>query len=240
MVDTGLSLVIPAYNEEHRIAASLPELIGGLDEALPERIGAWEIIVSDDGSVDTTRGIVEGFAATEPRVRLIGSGEHHGKGAALAAGFATARHGLVLFLDADLPVPLRTIGEFCDLAADHDLVVGSRRIGTAARRRSQPPLRRAGGRAFLLATRLIGFGTGSDPQCGIKMLRRDRCAEIVGATVSAGFAFDIELIERARRGGLSVLETPVEWRHVEGSSIRPFRDALRTLDELRRLRRRLR
>jgi hypothetical protein len=57
------------------------------------------------------------------------------------------------------------------------------------------------------------------------------------ATETDGFAFDAELIDRCRRAGLRVRDRPVAWRHVEGSTLRPFRDVAATLRELWRLRR---
>jgi dolichyl-phosphate beta-glucosyltransferase len=125
-------------------------------------------------------------------------------------------------------------------AADADVVVGSRRLPTSSFTAPQPWARRFGGGVFIQLVNVLGLRTTSDPQCGVKVLRRGACADVVAATTSPGFAFDIELLTRARRAGLRVVELPVRWHHAEGSSIRPVRDGAATVGDLLGLRRLLR
>jgi dolichyl-phosphate beta-glucosyltransferase len=73
----------------------------------------------------------------------------------------------------------------------------------------------------------------------VKLLRNDRLAPVLAQLECTGFAFDVELIVRARRNGCAVTELPVAWSHVEGSSLRPIRDAMTTLLELTQLRGRM-
>jgi dolichyl-phosphate beta-glucosyltransferase len=87
---------------------------------------------------------------------------------------------------------------------------------------------------------VLGLRTTSDPQCGVKVIQREPVAKLMAATTSTGYAFDIELITRARRSGLRVVERPVRWHHAEGSCIRPVRDGAATMKELIKMRRRLR
>lgn len=231
----GVSVVIPAYNEEQRLPATLTALARQLDEIA----GEWEVLVVDDGSSDDTRSVALGHSSDQ-RVRVLGGPPNRGKGAALGTGFAAARLPYVFFMDADSPVPLDTIARFRDLAAGADIVTGTRRAAGATIRKPQPAGRRLAGRAYLAVLWCLGLRSGSDPQCGVKLLRRDRVAEVVAATRAAGFAFDVELLVRARSAGLTVVESPVDWRHVDGSSIRPWHDAWRTAVELAALRRSLR
>ena len=143
----------------------------------------------------------------------------------------------MLFLDADLPVAVAQLGELVEGTARADLVVGSRRIAGASSDPPQPFVRRLGGAGFIRLVRSMGYDITSDPQCGVKAMRRESVGPIVADTSTDGFAFDAELIDRCRRGGLTVTERPVAWRHVEGSTLRPFRDVAATLRELWRLRR---
>jgi dolichyl-phosphate beta-glucosyltransferase len=229
-----VSVVIPAFNEELRLPSTLDQLIEELPGVCP---GAWEIIVSDDGSVDRTAQVALERAGRQ--VVVISSPQNSGKGAALLAGVRAARHPLVVFLDADLPVAVPTIGMLIERSIDADVVLGSRCLPGAFLDPPQPLGRRLGGRAFRTAISLLGYDTTSDPQCGIKLLRMDRMSSVLNEVTSSGFAFDVELIERARRDGRRVVELPVGWRHVDGSSLRPVRDAARTLGELWRVRSRL-
>lgn len=233
-IDIPLSIVIPAYNEERRIAQTLDTLRRDLDAQIGP---SWEIIVCDDGSHDATTTVVDERVAADSRLRLIRNDGNRGKGAALMAGFDAARGDAVLFLDADLPVPTSTVAEFVAAGRDADLVTGSRRVRGSIMTTPQPLLRRLGGRTFLWCVDRLGFGGNSDPQCGVKLLRRETLSPVVESVVLTRFAFDVELINRCRSAGLRIVETPVTWTHVEGSTLRPVRDAVATLADLLRLRR---
>jgi glycosyltransferase involved in cell wall biosynthesis len=231
----GVSIVIPALNEANRLPQTLDVLCNGLPALLGD---AWEIVVVDDGSTDDTAGVVQ-RRARHSAVRLISFGENRGKGAALRQGAISATRPLVLFLDADLPVRVETIAEFARLGEHADLVVGSRRLPGASFDPPQPLTRRLGGAGFRAAVALLGYEVTSDPQCGIKLLRTEAFAGVLPQLTCERFSFDVELIERARRAGLRIDEIPVTWRHVEGSTLRPLPDAVATLRDLVRLRRRL-
>lgn len=232
MIDEGITIVIPAYDEERRLPATLDRLVAELPSVCA---GAWEVVVSDDGSSDRTVEVARDRAARGP-VRVLPNPVNRGKGAALLTGALDAAHPVVVFLDADLPVPIPLVARIAERTREADLVVGSRRLPGASFDPPQPLVRRVGGRLFRSAVAALGYDATSDPQCGVKALRRDRLAPILAAMTCAGFGFDVELIERTRRAGLDVSELPVQWRHVDGSSLRPTRDALRTLRELVHLR----
>ena len=232
-----VSLVVPAFDEELRLPPTLERLVTELDGVLgPD----WQLVVSDDGSSDRTAEVALDAARAEPRIVVVTNPVNQGKGAALVDGFAAATAPVVVFLDADLPVEPAALGPLVAAVADADVVVGSRRLPGSSFTSPQPWGRRFGGGVFLQLVRLMGLHTTSDPQCGIKVLRRATAAPVVSATTSQGFAFDIELLMRARRAGLRTVDMPVRWHHADGSSIRPVRDGASTVGDLWRLRRRLR
>jgi dolichyl-phosphate beta-glucosyltransferase len=232
VIDEGITIVIPAFNEERRLPATLDRLMAEIPEVWS---GRWEVVVSDDGSADRTVELARAREEDGP-VRVLSCAVNRGKGAALLVGALEAVHPVVLFLDADLPVPVPLLVWMAERTAHADLVVGSRRLPGASFDPPQPLVRQLGGHAFRAAVAALGYDITSDPQCGVKALRRDRLAPILAEMTSSGFGFDVELIERTRRAGMEVSELPVAWRHVEGSSLRPTRDALSTLRELMRLR----
>lgn len=223
---------MPAFNEGRRLPSTLDQLLVELPLVVP---GAWEVVVVDDGSTDDTHMVVES-RRTLGALRLVRLPQNVGKGAAQAAGVRAARHALVLLLDADLPIPVVSVPELMSAVAAADLVCGSRRLPGARVDPPQPLVRRVGGRGFRTVVSMLGFGAVSDPQCGVKVLRRDELLPVLDRVTCQGFAFDVELIVRARRAGLRVCEHPVVWRHVPGSSLRPLRDAVATIGELVRLR----
>ena len=233
----NVSVVIPAFNEALRLPPTLRELSFGLNRHFD---GDYEVIVSDDGSTDDTSSVVTERAADDHRIRLVRSAIHLGKGYALCAGFADSAGEAVAFLDADLPVDVSTLAAMIARLDDADLVVGSRHMAGSSFVTPQPLGRRAGGRGFRAAVSLLGLRSVSDPQCGAKVLRRSSTETIVAACTTDRFAFDIELIERCRGADLRVIEHPVAWRHVPGSSLRPARDAVGTLFDLHALRRQFR
>ena len=230
VIPKGISIVVPAFNEHRRLPATLDRLVA----ELPAFVEDWEVVVADDGSTDATADVVRGHPSE--RVRLVGGAPNRGKGAALRAGTEAADHPVVVFLDADLPVPVAQVVDLAR-ATDHaDLVSGSRRVAGSSFDPPQPLARRLGGAGFLGAVRLLGYEITSDPQCGVKAFRAASVSPLVASTSSDGFAFDVELIVTCRRSGLRVEDRPVAWRHVPGSTLHPVPDALRTLVDLARLR----
>lgn len=231
----SLSIVIPAFNEAHRLPATLDRLV----EERSSIPASWvEIIVSSDGSTDATDAIVR--ARQSEGLRLVTRETNRGKGSALLGGYHAARGDLVLFLDADLPIPVAQIALFVEAANNADLVLGSRRVTGSSFDPPQPLHRRLVGEIFIVMARGLGFVVTSDPQCGCKLLRRHALEGVLGAMTATRFAFDVELITRAASENVPMVDVPVAWSHVEGSSLRPVRDGLRTVAEMWNVRRALR
>ena len=92
-----LSIVVPAYNEEHR----LPPTLARLSAYLASQPLRWEIVVVDDGSRDATCAVVESAMATIPNLRLVRQSPNRGKGAAVRLGMLSARGQIRVMSDAD-------------------------------------------------------------------------------------------------------------------------------------------
>ncbi len=114
---TGVTVVVPAYNEEGAIAAQIENL-----RAVMNACGRpWELIVVDDGSTDGTAA-----QAGQPGVRLIRQGRNRGYGAALKAGIHAAQHEWIVITDADGTYPCEAIPALLERAGEFDMVVGAR------------------------------------------------------------------------------------------------------------------
>nr|MDQ3045271.1 glycosyltransferase [Chloroflexota bacterium] len=132
----SISLVIPAYNEAHRIGATIDASIAYLR--------TWgapiELLLVDDGSDDETASISYQRSEVFPELRVI-SIAHAGKAAALRTGLVDAKFDLVGFSDADLATPLAYLERLSDtIAAGSDIAIGSRE-GSGSRRIGEPMIR---------------------------------------------------------------------------------------------------
>jgi glycosyltransferase involved in cell wall biosynthesis len=222
--DLALSIVIPAFDEEHRIGATLE----ATQAFLADRPGGWEVLVVDDGSRDGTAGVIARHHAAEPRVRLLSQPRNRGKGAAVRAGVLASRGARVLFMDADLATPLGELAKLeRALDAGADVAIGSRALPDSRIEVHQHPLREAMGKAFNLMVRFVAFGGFRDTQCGFKLFTRAAAHALFEAARIDRYAFDVEILLLAR-GRFRVDEVPVVWRHIERSKVSPLRDGLRT------------
>ena len=235
MTQPFLSVVIPAYNEEARIKATLEQVHAYLSlQSYP-----WEIVVADDGSVDGTARLVAAFARENPRVQLL-TLEHRGKGWAVQQGMLAAT-GVYRFLcDADLSMPVEQIGRFLGPEIEGvDIRVGSRELAQS-RRFGEPARRRLMGRVFNLLIRLLALPGIGDTQCGFKLFRAETTVALFERQTLWGFAFDVEILYLARREELVVKQVAIDWHFREGSKVRPLRDAATMVLDVIKVRWRLR
>lgn len=235
----ALAIVIPAWNEERRIGATLDCLLASAADLHIE-----ELIVVNDGSTDGTADVVRARVARHPserpRVRLIEHDGNCGKGAALRTGLAAATAPLVGFIDADLSVGPASFEEAtCRIASGADIVVGYRISSTGLPDGAgQPALRRILSRLFKQAQRRVIGLPIQDTQCPFKLFTRDALAHALPRCTSGGWGFDVEVLLIASRAGLRIEEIPVQWQFVGGSTVRANpRTVWRTLRELLAIRR---
>lgn len=237
MGDTApeLTIVIPAYNEEHRLRPTL-EVVAVW---LRERETTGEILVVDDGSRDATVRVAEDFAREHACVRVLRLPENRGKGAAVRAGFAESRGECVLLSDADLSTPIEEFVPLARALADGaDLVIASRGLTGSNLVVRQAWYREFMGKTFNLVVRLVTGIPHRDTQCGFKLLHGSLARALAREMRENGFAFDVELILLTRARGLTVREVPVTWINKLNSRVSPVTDSLRMLLALPRILRR--
>ena len=229
-----LSVVIPAYNEESRIALTLEQLCSYLGR----QAYSWEILVADDGSGDATAGIVSEWESSNSRVILVPLG-HRGKGWAVQQGMLAAQGQYRFLCDADLSMPVEQIGRFLSLADENpDIVLGSRELPDS-RRIGEPFRRHLMGRVFNLIIRALAVPGIRDTQCGFKLFRAETTTPLFAGQVLEGFAFDVEILGQARLHGLDIREIAIDWHYREGSKVRPVRDSIRMVRDVLSVRSRL-
>ncbi|MBM3944479.1 MAG: glycosyltransferase family 2 protein, partial [SAR202 cluster bacterium] len=219
-----LSIVIPAYNEQARIGASLDKIARFL-EGQPY---GWEVVVVDDGSTDRTAAIVNERGAGNVRIRLE-SQPHAGKGWAVRHGMLAASGELRMLCDADLAMPIDFLPRFLEkMSEGFDVVIGSREV-SGARRFDEPPARHWIGRAFNWCVRMLAVRRFQDTQCGFKCFTAGAARSLFTIQRTKGFGFDVEILFLALRQGLQVAEIPIDWYHQPHSKVRPMVDAFTML-----------
>jgi glycosyltransferase involved in cell wall biosynthesis len=227
------SIVIPAYNESARIAASLERVLAYIDQR------GWdaEVLVVNDGSRDNTAEIVHDYLKKSPRLRLLENPGNRGKGYSVRNGMLHAGGDILLFSDADLSSPIEEVDKlFAAIANGADIAIGSRWLESHLQTQRQPLYRQLFGRVFNLLLRVILGLKFKDTQCGFKVFTRHAGQTIFPAQKIERWGFDPELLYLAKRFGFSVAEVPVAWAHREGTRINPLRDGIRMFGEMLKIR----
>lgn len=232
----SVSCIIPAYNEEQRIAATLQAAIAYF---AAQHFSA-EILVVDDGSTDATAAICLHRAAAHSAIRVLRLPANRGKGRAVQQGILAAHGEYILYADADGATPIDEFDKFLPLLAPNRLLAGSRLIDPALIERRQSRYRVWLSRLANWLIRLWLVENVRDTQCGFKVLHRSLARRLAHRQRIFRFGFDVEYLALAQRWGYEIVEVPVRWRHSPQSRLRPIRDGLHTFFDLLRLVLRLR
>ena len=238
-----LSIVVPAYNERQRIAATVERIA----EFMSAQDYASELLVVDDGSDDGTPDLVVSLGdAASQRIAVIRN-DHRGKAYTVRTGMLAARGRYVLFSDADLSTPIDEVSGFLPYFEDgYDVVIGSREA-PGAKRFDEPATRHVMGRVFTRAVQLITGQRFEDTQCGFKAFSRTAAREVFSRVRLYGAdspvirrsrvtGFDVELLFLARKLNLRIREAPVRWYYSPGSKVDPVRDSWQNLSDVLRVR----
>jgi dolichyl-phosphate beta-glucosyltransferase len=187
--DHELTVLVPSYDEEHR----LPGTLAGLGEFLDAWGIDYRVVVVDDCSRDQTARVSERFGRRFSTIRLA---RHAGKGAAVRQGMLAATGRIVAFTDADLPYDLTALQTGCHWIdrGDCQVVFGARDLTGATCHVRRKLSRIVASAAFRQLVRLAISKEVSDTQCGLKIFSRSAAAEIFSRTTLDGFAFDAEVV----------------------------------------------
>ncbi len=233
-----LSVIIPMYNEEPVIAETAGKLTSFLDSFLPDD---YEVVFVNDGSTDRSAEVITEYAESQPAVRLITYSPNRGKGSAVRTGMLDARGDIRLFTDADLAYGTDVIGEFVkafENDADASAAVGTRTAGGGGYG-DYSLIRKIASSVFLKILSFAGKLPVSDSQCGCKAFTADAADSIFGECSTDGYAFDFEVLLRAEKKGLKIVEVPVTIKHHGDSKVRVVRDSIKMLRDVRRIRKKV-
>jgi glycosyltransferase involved in cell wall biosynthesis len=217
-----LSIIIPSYNEELRLPATLDRIA----DYLQTYNGTAEVLVVDDGSKDGTAAVTEYFRIKIPTLRVVSNGVNRGKGFSVRHGMQEARGRVALFTDADLSAPIEEAGKLIDGLETHDVAIGSRAMDRSLISVHESPFREFAGIVFNKIVRLILWLPFVDTQCGFKAFRRETCGILFEQQRIERFGFDPELLYLARHHGLRTVEIPVRWGHSPATKVNMMRDSI--------------
>lgn len=230
------SIIIPALNEGHKIAAD----VLAATEFLTEHFSTGEIIVVDDGSTDNTAEQAEVPVPDNIHLDVIRYDENRGKGYAVRRGILESTGDYIMFADSGLCVPYDNALRGYALLKDGkcDLAHGSRKRKDSVIVNPHLKSRR------LVSALYISFlkiwldlpGHITDTQCGFKMYKGDAGRAIYAECTSDGFTFDIETILRAQKKGYKICEFPVEWTADTDTRLRLARMPVHILKSFNHLR----
>jgi dolichyl-phosphate beta-glucosyltransferase len=228
-----VSLVIPAYNEERRIGASLKAILRYLDE----NPCSAELIVVDDGSEDQTWAVARECLDGDVCHKILRYRGNRGKGYAVKTGALSASGRYIVFMDADLSTPIEELGRLTKaLDQGYDVAIGTRKHRDALVKRRQPLYRELLGKAFTLLSNILVARHISDITCGFKGFKREVARDILQRQSICNWSFDAEILFLAQRLGYSIKEVPVTWFDVEGTRVRLSRDILGSLEGILQIR----
>ena len=229
------------YNEISTAADTSEQLIFALEEFCKSSGDTYELIFSDDGSVDGCLDAVRCDISTpHGEVRKVRGEVNMGKGAAVRRAALAATGDVVMYTDCDLAYGTGVIGEAVEIMRSEscDIVAGSRAIhpeGYAG----YTFIRRLASKVYVkVLTTFAGFRL-SDSQCGFKVFRGNLAKKIFSLAETNGWAFDFELFLLAKREGAAVREMPVKIINHRESRISVLRDSVRMLREIARIKKRV-
>ncbi|KAG8061542.1 hypothetical protein GUJ93_ZPchr0003g16926 [Zizania palustris] len=239
-----ISLIIPAYNEEHRLPEALTETLNYLKQrSSAEKSFTYEVLIIDDGSTDHTSKVAFEFVRRHKidNVRVLLLGRNHGKGEAVRKGMLHSRGELLLMLDADgatkvtdlekLEAKVRALAKKVEFSpapsasssqrlSDAEIAV----FGSRAHLEKQALATRKWYRNFLMKgfhlVVLLTAGPGvKDTQCGFKMFTRAAARKLFTNIRLKRWCFDVELVYLCKHLRIQMDEVAVNWTEIPGSKV---------------------
>jgi glycosyltransferase involved in cell wall biosynthesis len=215
----SISLILPVFNEERVIEKSIKRLLA----YLKGKGWDFELIFVEDGCTDNTISIVDRYGLNESCIKIINIPHRLGKGGSIKfAALNCTLKDYVAYMDSDLAADPSELEKLLNNIEDHDVVLGSRIL-----RGNLPPIQRPVYRTvfsnlYSKLFRVLFRIPIYDPQCGLKLFRREIISKLLTNVTVLGFAFDTDLIVEAYAQDLRVKEVPINWAHGKFSTVRVF------------------
>lgn len=231
-----LSVVIPCFNEEHRLALSVNKIC----QFLSAKPFESELVFVNDGSRDRTLALIDELREKARQFPMIHFSTYtwdsnRGKGAAVREGLLHAAGKFCLICDADLSTPIEDIDRLLPYKDSFDIVIGSRRVPGAEILTWQPWYRVVMGKCFSLLSSALLSVPVHDFTCGFKLIRGEVGQRLAARMSMDRWGYDSELLKLAVVQNFKIKEVGVRWAHDGGSKVRLGLDIFRSAAELGRI-----
>jgi len=237
-----VTVLIPNYNEIENVKRGV---LGNIISYLKKQNYSFEVLISDDGSTDTSVLAIKEFVDKHPEVKIIYN-QHAGKPYALRSGIKEAKGTYVLLTDMDQSTPIAELAKLLPWTdKGFDVVIGSRGV----KRADTTPIRQLASIIFLLIRRMILLPEIHDTQCGFKLIETKLANKIFShmrlfgrANNAIGWkvtAYDVELLHVAKKLGAIIKEVRVVWKNEDttmGKSRNFVKESIEMLFEIMRVR----
>jgi len=231
----SISVVIPCFNEERTVRKN----ISLVSEYLENKFDLFEIIAVNDGSTDNTLSELR-KARSEDNLplRIINGKTNKGKGAAVVSGVLKSKNKIVMFMDADLAIPINELEKFLvEIEKGSDMVIASRFISKIKILKPVLWYRSIMEKIFrILRMIIINNYDIQDTQCGFKVFTREAALRIFPLLTIKRFSFDAEVTFLAKKMGFKIKELPITLQNPRESHIRIVRDSANMFFDLLRIR----
>ncbi len=228
-----VDVVVPVYNEENALSASIELLDKYLSTNLPYR---YRITIAENGSTDRTPSIAAELHNRMPTVE-VSLLKQKGRGRALKKVWSESDANILTYMDVDLSTGLDAFIGLID-----PLIRGEACVGIGSRLAKGAKVERSLAREIISRTYNLILNSSldldvSDAQCGFKSIRSDAAVLILPDITDNAWFFDTELLAKARKRGWVIHEVPVVWKEDKDSRVRIIRTAMDDLKGIARLRR---
>ncbi len=224
-----LSVVIPAYNEEKRIAETLKDIDGYLEKQSYD----YEIVVVVNNSKDKTFEVVQELEKTTVQKAIAMNLTEGGKGNAVRRGILEKASGdVVMFMDADNATPISEIEKFLPyFDKGYDVVIGSRYTNPDLVKVKQPFYRILLSRLSNLLIQFLAVPGIKDTQLGFKAFTSKAAKDIFPLVKVLRWGFDMEVLTIALAKGYKIKEVGVSWTEHGGGHV-PLKAYIESLFDL--------
>jgi len=233
----GISLFVPAYNEEKIIKENILTLYNILNNIATR----FEIIIVNDNSKDKTRQIANELTKMHKNIILLNFTNGPSRRENLGEAFRRAKYNTIMFCDLDLATDINSIPELLNhIKNGADISTGSRYLTHKPNREKS---RLVISKSYNWFMQKYFESKLKDHQCGFKAFKKETLSPLLDeldydSTFCRGWFWDAELLIRAQKKGYKIIEFPVIWNSGKQSSFSIKRE-LRMLRYILNLKRKL-